>query len=151
MTARYSCPVAVKQAKMITLLRTLNFNMPTEACRVWDASLFCFRFFCSFSEHYMVWPWSELAGTSTPGKTGNSLNCLPLLNSPSCCRMMDFKLFGNGLKTLPRLIGSNNCFLKINAVVFSYWLCDKTQMLTLTEDQIIKCIWLAVHGNYLAS
>ena len=33
----------------------------------------------------------------------------------SHCRMMDYKLFGNGPITLSRLIGSNYCFSKIIA------------------------------------
>lgn len=39
----------------------------------------------------------------------------------SLCKMMDLKLSGNGLLTLPRLMGSSNCISKIITDVFSPW------------------------------
>lgn len=39
----------------------------------------------------------------------------------SLCKMMDLKLSGNGLLTLPRLTGSSNCISKIITDVFSPW------------------------------
>jgi len=42
--------------------------------------------------------------------------------------MMDFKLFGNVLLILPRLIASNNCFSKIIADVFLPWHCVNTHL-----------------------
>lgn len=39
--------------------------------------------------------------------------------------MMDLKLFGSGLITLPRLVGSNKCFFKIITDVFP---CDNTHL-----------------------
>ncbi|MEE6522716.1 hypothetical protein FKM82_021325 [Ascaphus truei] len=74
---------------------------------------------------------------STPGKIGNCLECFPLLNNLSHCRMMDFKLFGNGLITPPRLMGSNNCFSKIIADVFPPWHCVNTH-LNAPDQQNVK-------------
>jgi len=70
--------------------------------------------------------------------------------------MMDFKLFGNDLVTLSRLMGSNNCSSKIIADVFPPWHCVSThlnaldqqtaktsafiQLVTLADDQLIKGI-----------
>lgn len=36
---------------------------------------------------------------------------------------MEVELFGNGLITLPRLMGTNNHFFKIIAEVFPPWYC----------------------------
>ncbi|MEE6526683.1 hypothetical protein FKM82_027469 [Ascaphus truei] len=81
--------------------------------------------------------------------------------------MMDFKLFGNGLITRPRLMGGNNCFAKIIADVFPPWHCVNTHLnapdqqtaktstfieeVTLADDQLIKDICLAAPVCYLAS
>ena len=59
-------------------------------------------------------------------------------------------------------MGSNSCFSKIIADVFPHWHCVNThlnapdqqtgktsafiEVLTLTDDQLIKCIWLAAPG-----
>ena len=69
----------------------------------------------------MIWPWSEPAGMSTPRKIG-CFKCFPLASNLSQYRMMDFKLDGNDLITLPRLMGSNSCFSKIIVDVFSPWI-----------------------------
>ena len=70
--------------------------------------------------------------------------------------MMDFKLFGNGLITLPRLMGSNNCFSTIIADGLPPWHCVNThlnapdqqtaktsafiEVVTLADDQLLKVI-----------
>ena len=80
---------------------------------------------------------------------------------------MDFKLFRNGLRTVLRLLGSNNCFSMIIADVFPPWHCVNTylnapdqqiaktlaflKVVTLADDQLLKGIWLAAPGCYLAS
>lgn len=69
----------------------LTFNMITEACRVRDVS----QVSCNLSEHCTVGPWSEFVGMSTPGKTGHSHKCFPLVNNISHSRMTD-SFFGNG-------------------------------------------------------
>jgi len=69
---------------------------------------------------------------------------------------MDSVVFGDGLITPPRLMGSNICVSKIIADVFPPWHCvnthlnlpeqqtDKTfafiEVLTLADDQLIKYI-----------
>lgn len=62
--------------------------------------------------------WSDLLVTSTPDKISNYIECFPLVNNCPHCSMSDFRLFENGLITLRRLIGSNNCFFKIIADIF---------------------------------
>ena len=70
--------------------------------------------------------------------------------------MMDFKLFGNGLITFPRLLGTNNCFSMIIADVFPPWHCVDTHLnapdqqttktltfieeISLADDQLLKGI-----------
>lgn len=73
---------------------------------------------CSESEMWLFdtfWAWGEFAWKSTPGKTSNCLECLPLV---SICRMMDFKLFGNCPTALLRLMCSKNLFSMVTADVF---------------------------------
>lgn len=93
------------QFSLFVIVLLWTFKMQTKTCRVSDVGC---RFF--LSEHCMAWPWGESAGTSTAGKIGSCLKCFPPVNNLSQCRLMDFKLFGNVLLTLPRLTGSNNCF-----------------------------------------
>ena len=93
-----------------------TFYMLTEARGVWDVDLV---FFTISFEHFTDWPWDKLHGKSTPGQIGNCPECFSLVNNLSLCRMMDSKLFGNDLITLPRLVGGNNCFSKIITDVFS--------------------------------
>lgn len=73
--------------------------------------------FCNFYDHCMIWPWGEFSEVSALGKIGSWLERCPHVNNVFHFRMMDFKLFGNGLITLPRLMGTNNCFSKIIAEV----------------------------------
>lgn len=74
---------------------TLIFNMLTKACRV---------MFYTFSEHCTVWLWGEFVSTS-----GYCLQCFPLMNSHSHCRMKDFRMFRNCFKMLPTLMISSSC------------------------------------------
>lgn len=50
--------------------------------------------------HCTAGPWGNFAAMSIPGKIDKCLKCFP----PCCFRIMGFKLFGNVLITLPRLI-----------------------------------------------
>lgn len=74
---------------------TLIFNMLTKACRV---------IFYTFSEHCSVWLGGEFVSTS-----GYCLQCFPLTNSYSHCRMKDFTMFRNCFKMLPTLMISSSC------------------------------------------
>ena len=71
------------------------------------------------------------------------------------------------LKTLPRFTGSNNCFSMIIADMFPPWHCVNTHLnapdqqpaktlafveaVTLADAHLLKGIWLAALGCYLAS
>ena len=66
---------------------------------------FCFLLVC-FAIYLRLHSLSEFAWMSTPGKIGHCLEYFPLLNNLPQCTMMDFKLFGNNLITLPRLMGA---------------------------------------------
>ena len=121
---------------LIVLSWTLTFNMLTEVCRVWDVALF----FCILSGHCTVWAWGELALTSIFGKTGNWLKCSLLVNNHSLCRMMNLKLFGNDLITLPSLSLSNNCFWCLSSVP-SVW-GGQTCWWSVSEVHLISCTWL---------
>lgn len=50
-----------------------------------------------------IWVRGECAGTSTPGKVGNGLKCLPYLNEPSPCKVIDLKLSEDYVGTIPSL------------------------------------------------
>ncbi|XP_053486721.1 CCR4-NOT transcription complex subunit 7 isoform X3 [Ictalurus furcatus] len=50
------------------------------------------------------------------------------VNNPSQCRMRNFKLFGDGLITLPRLMSSNTCFSEVMADLRSSWQDVCTQL-----------------------
>lgn len=68
------------------------------------------NFFIS-SEH-----WGGFVGTYTPENIDNSKKTF------CChCKGMNFIYFWSGLITLPRLIGSNNCFFKVPDEVFHFW------------------------------
>jgi len=62
----------------------------------------------------------------THGKTGNFLEFFPLVNNLFHSKTINSKHFGNGLRTLTRLMGSNNSFSKIIADAFPPWHCVKT-------------------------
>lgn len=53
-----------------------------------------------------------------PEKIANRLEN-SLVNNPSHCRTVNFKLFGDGLITLPKLKRSKNCFSEVMANVLS--------------------------------
>lgn len=57
--------------------KSLTFNMLTEAGSIWDAAL---KFFCNFSEHFLVWPCGKFTGTSIPGEAACVRICLNALN-----------------------------------------------------------------------
>ena len=109
-------------------------------------------FFWNFSEHCSVWLWGEFSWTSTPLTIGNCLKYFQLVNlsNPSNHRVKTSILFGNGLITLHRFIGSNNCFSKVISHVFPLWHCVNThlnvpdQQTTKTSDciYIISITWL---------
>lgn len=97
---------------LIVLLWTLTINI--HRCNSWGL--------CIFSEQCMVWPWGKFAGTFTPGKIDNCLECF--VNNLSQCRMMDFKLLIIIWKwpyNPSRLMMASNCFSKPIADVFPPW------------------------------
>lgn len=109
-----------------------------------------------FSEHGTVWPWAECPGTYIPEKTGKSLECFSVVNL-SHCRTMNLKLFANGLISLHKLMGSNNCFFKVIPSISPPWNCidiylnaAKTSAfigeITHANDQLIKS---CITGCYL--
>ncbi len=59
---------------------------------------------------------------STPGRIGVCFEHLPLVNNLPHCRTMDFKWFGNGCVTLPRLIAATI------ADVLTPWCCVNTHL-----------------------
>lgn len=81
-------------------IKNFRWGLESLTCSSWA--------FCSFAKQR----WGKFAGMSTSGKFGSCVQFL-LVNDRSHGRMMVFKLFGNLLVTLPRQIGSNNCFSKI--------------------------------------
>jgi len=60
----------------------------------------------------MVWLWGVFAGTSTHRKIGNCLECYELVNNLPHCKILGFKLCGNGHKTLPRLMAETIASLR---------------------------------------
>lgn len=78
---------------------TLKSNIPTEACRIWDAALgfvlFCFVFFKH--KHDLSLGWIFWDGHFQ--KMVNCLECFQPVKNLSYCRILDFKLFENGLNT----------------------------------------------------
>lgn len=99
-------------------------------------------------------PCCEFARAFTPGKTGSCPECFPLVNSLSCSKMMDFKLFRNVLRTLPRLMGSNKCCSEVTVDVNAHLNVPDRQTKTpafievLTFDPFISCILLVFPGRF---
>ena len=79
----------------------------------------------------------EFAWTFTHEKIGNCFECFSLVNNLSHCRMMEFTLFGNGLTTLPKLMGNNNCFSMITVDVFPPWHCANAH-LNVPDQKTVK-------------
>lgn len=93
---------------------TLTFNMLTpDSCRVWDVSP-VFLKFLSESHTLTLW-WSSNWDIHSCEDMWMSWR-FPLV--PFHCRMMNLKLFENGLITLPRLIGN---FSKLIVDIFPLW------------------------------
>lgn len=112
-------------------LLSWTFNMLTKARRVWDVGLGLFADSLGIA-------WYDLGVNSQwmcfSGKIGKCPESFPLVNNLPYYRIMDLKLFGNGLRTLPRLTSSYNCFSKVAAEVINW---------STPNDQLIKCIWPA--------
>lgn len=137
-----------------------NFNMLTEACSMRCSSWVSWN----FSEHCTERLTLECMYLERiyRGKTGNCLEGFPLVNNLSHCRMMDLKLPGNSLINHLMMMGSNSCFSKTIAAVVPPWRDGNThqdapdqhtaktsafiEMVTLEDDQLIGCIWLAGPG-----
>lgn len=64
----------------------------------------------------------------------------------SHCGMKDFKVFENTHITLPRWMGSSNCFSKITTGIFPLWHCNNTYLMI---DQVnlmpCFCCWIFVN------
>lgn len=80
---------------LIVLLWTLAFNIPTESCRVWDVQLGLFALYLSVPRTDFG---LNLVGHLFLGRLTGVFNifCLWII---SHCRIIDFKLFGNGIIT----------------------------------------------------
>lgn len=81
---------------VMVLLWTWTFNYLTEAFRVSDVSSGFLQFLWVLYSLIMGW----ICWISPSGNIGSCPECFPLVDNPSHCTMMDFKLFGIGLITL---------------------------------------------------
>lgn len=88
----------------------------------------------------------EFTWMSTPRKIGNCCECLWLVNNVSQCRIMELGLFQHGSS----LIDGQQQLL------FTQWCKPPTAkasaftvVLTLADDQLMKCNWLAASSHAL--
>lgn len=100
---------------------TLTSIMLIEVCRAWVVALGLLHVLWAL--HAMTMGLNP--GMSTPGSTDNFSGCFPHENNLSHCKMMDRRLFGNGLITILRLTGNNSCFSRDDifpfGVVLTHW------------------------------
>lgn len=88
-----------------------------------------------FLRKRLVWPGGEFPGMSTLGKISNCLKCFPLVNFFFLrLKNYGFKLFGNGIINLSRMMGSNRCF----SIIFDVFNpvnspeCTRSQLLIIS-------------------
>lgn len=96
----------------ITLPWRPHLFIPFLLCCHEDKKLKCYRgllvTWCSSWGFFMSIKWPDL-GLTLPGRSLLGR----VINSPSDCRMVNFKLFQDGLITLHRLESSNNCISEV--------------------------------------
>ena len=90
---------------------------------------------------------------SLPCQIGICLEYFPHINIHCHCRMMYSKLYGNGIITVPRLMGSNNCLSKLVTDTFPFRHCINIHL--TPPDQTAKTSnlnkeWHDVKWHYAA-
>lgn len=154
---RYSCLLATVSKShdwlVVLLSLILTINMSTD---VWSC-----LFFLLFISVSLSFTWCEL-GVNLLGywqltMINNSHESFLLVNNLSHCRMMNSKVFGNGLITLSRWMGSNKGFSKTFSFIILLthtWILQTSKLPKRVYRSVhtcwwfIKCIWLTATSCY---